>query len=162
MILSRQSADKMLRRMSLEIAERNFGRDAITIIGIRENGIHIARKIDQYLSEVFPGSIDCIELSMNKKTAGEIKLSVDTDLKGRIVLLADDVTNSGRTMLYAMQPLLQQYPAEIQTLTLVARTHNMFPVALDYTGLNVSTREQEHIVVTVEDGVITGAQVACL
>lgn len=159
MILSSSSADRMLRRMALEIAERNFEKTALTIIGIKENGIFIARKINEYLQEIFTGSTEVIELGLNKKMPAEITLSKEADLKGKIVLLADDVANSGRTMLYAMQPLLKMYPAEIQTLALVERTHKLFPVALNYVGISVSTTEDENIVVEVEHGEVTGANI---
>jgi pyrimidine operon attenuation protein / uracil phosphoribosyltransferase len=160
MILSRSSADKMLRRMALEIAEHNFDKREIIIIGIKENGIFVARKIVEYLKEYFEGEIKNIELSVNKKTASDVKLNIETDLKNKILLLADDVANSGRTMLYAMQPLLLMHPAEIQTLALVERTHKLFPVALNYTGLSVSTKPNENIIVGVEEGEITGAWIS--
>ena len=119
MILSQSSADKMLRRMATEIAEHNFGKDEIIIIGIKESGTFIADKIEEYLREIFPGKIITLALGIDKKNPGRIELSEATALKGKIILLADDVANSGRTMLYAMQSFLQHYPAEIQTLALV-------------------------------------------
>ena len=47
MILNASAANKKLRRMALEIAERNEGVNEIIIIGIKENGIFIAKKIEQ-------------------------------------------------------------------------------------------------------------------
>lgn len=157
MILSQSSADKMLRRMATEIAEHNFGREEIIVIGIRESGTFIAGKIEEYLKGIFPGKITTLALGIDKKHPEKAVLSEPADLGGKIILLADDVANSGRTMLYAMQSFLEHYPAEIQTLALVERTHKLFPVALNYRGISVSTTELENITVNVEDGVITGA-----
>jgi len=158
MILDKVSADKKLRRMALEVAERNFDKSSLILIGIRENGIHIARKIGAYLQENFPGNIEVLELRLDKKDPGEIKLSADHDFNGKSVLLIDDVANSGRTMLYALKPLLQYKPSQIETLALVERTHKKFPVSIDYVGMSISTGLQEHIVVDVENGEITGAR----
>jgi len=157
MILNASSAQKKLRRMALEIAERNESIDEIIIIGIKENGIFIARKIEEYLQPVFSGNIKTIALSLNKKNPDEVILSEEVSLNNKLILLVDDVANSGRTMLYALKPLLQQHPSQIQTLALVERTHKLFPVALNYVGLSVSTTEEENIVVTVEDGEVSGA-----
>ena len=158
MILSKFSADKKIRRMALEIAEHNSDKNEIIIIGIAENGVFIAEKTAGYLMEVFNGNVKTISLSINKKSPAEIVLSEKINLQGKMIILADDVANSGRTMLYALRPLLDQYPAQVETLALVERTHKLFPVALNYVGLSVSTSADENIAVIVENGEIMGAE----
>ena len=159
MILNASSANKKLRRMALEIAERNEGVNEIIIIGIKENGIFIAKKIEEYLRLNFSGAVKTIALSLNKKNPDAVLLSEEISLNNKVILLVDDVANSGKTMLYALKPLLQQHPSQIQTLALVERTHKLFPVALNYVGLSVSTTAEENIVVTVLDGEVTGASI---
>jgi pyrimidine operon attenuation protein/uracil phosphoribosyltransferase len=158
MILDKETADKKLRRMALEVAERNHETKEIILIGIKENGIFIAKKIKDYLQDVFSGNIILMDLWLDKKNPGEIKLSSSIDFNNKSVLLIDDVANSGRTMLYALKPLLQQLPQQIQTLALVERTHKKFPIAVDYIGLSVSTTLMENIIVDVENGEILGAR----
>ena len=158
MILDKETADKKLRRMALEVAERNHEAKEIILIGIKENGIFIAKKIKDYLQDVFTGNIILMELWLDKKNPREIKLSSQTDFNNKTVLLIDDVANSGRTMLYALKPLLQQIPQQIQTLALVERTHKKFPIAVDYVGLSVSTTLMENIIVDVENGEVMGAR----
>ncbi len=158
MIMNKETADKKLRRMALEVAERNFDNDFLVLIGIRENGIHIASKIAEYLQPVFTGKIQVVELWLDKKNPGEIKLSEEINFNDKSILLIDDVANSGRTMLYALKPLLQHKPKQIETLALVERTHKKFPIAVDYIGLSISTSLQEHIIVDVENGEIAGAR----
>ncbi|MEO6668488.1 MAG: phosphoribosyltransferase family protein [Ferruginibacter sp.] len=157
MILDKATADKKLRRMSLEVAERNHETSEIILVGIKENGIIIAKKIKEYLQDVFSGNIILMELWLDKKNPGEIKLSSTMDFNDKSILLIDDVANSGRTMLYALKPLLQQLPQQVQTLALVERTHKKFPIAVDYVGLSVSTTLMENIVVEVEAGEVVGA-----
>ncbi len=157
MILDKITADKKLRRMALEVAERNHEANELILIGIKENGIFIANKIQEYLQPVFNGDILLIDLSMDKKKPGEITLSREIDFNDKLILLIDDVANSGRTMLYALKPLLKQLPRQVQTLALVERTHKKFPIAVDYVGLSLSTTLQENIIVEVTDGEIMGA-----
>ena len=96
---------------------------------------------------------------MDKKSPDTVVLSEEISLNNKLILLVDDVANSGRTMLYALKPLLQQHPSQIQTLALVERTHKLFPVALNYVGLSVSTTVEENIVVTVLNGEVTSAYI---
>ncbi len=157
MILNQETADKKLRRLALEVAERNYQKKELILIGIKENGIFIAQKIARYLKDAFQGNIVLIELSLNKKAPTEIVLNPTCSFDEAAVLLVDDVANSGRTMLYALKPLLQYLPQQIETLVLVERTYKKFPIAVDYVGLSVSTTVQENIVVKVENGEVLGA-----
>ena len=143
--------------MALEICERNATEKELLLIGIKENGIAVAEKISSYIKKVFTGSITVHSLSIDKKMPAEVQVLPQTDYTGKVVVLIDDVANSGRTMLYALKPLLNTYPKKIQTLALVERTHKSFPVDIDYTGLSVSTSLDEHIYVEVTGGEIHGA-----
>ena len=156
-ILPAEVADKKLRRMALQVAEQNYNTKQLILIGIKTNGSVIAEKISAYLKDVFKGEVMVLELSMNKKKPGEITLNKKLDFNGKTIILIDDVANSGRTMLYALKPLLEQLPEKIQTLALVERTHKTFPIDVDYTGLSVSTTTDEHIYVEVEKGEVVGA-----
>lgn len=156
-ILSAEVADKKLRRMALQVVEENYTETQLVLIGIKNKGSVIAEKISQYIKEVFTGEIVLLELSMDKKNPLTINLDTDMDFTGKTIVLIDDVANSGRTMLYALKPILQQLPKKIQTLALVERTHKTFPVDVDYVGFSVSTTLDEHILVEVENGKVTGA-----
>ncbi len=156
-ILIAEVADKKLRRMALQVVEQNYTETKLILIGIKNNGTIIAEKISQYIKEVFSGEVLVLELSMDKKNPLTISLDAGLDFNDKTIVLIDDVANSGRTMLYALKPLLEQLPRKIQTLALVERTHKSFPVDVDYVGFSVSTTADEHIRVEVENGEVTGA-----
>jgi pyrimidine operon attenuation protein/uracil phosphoribosyltransferase len=156
-ILNAEVANKKLRRMALQVVEQNYTETQLVLIGIKNNGSVIAEKICEYIKEVFTGNVLVLELSMDKKHPTTIRVNKDMDFTGKTIILIDDVANSGRTMLYALKPLLDQHPKKIQTLALVERTHKSFPVDVDYVGLSVSTTTDEHIEVEVENGEVLGA-----
>lgn len=143
--------------MALEIAERNHHAASLLVVGIRENGLVIANIIAALIREVYPGTVDVYALNIDKKDPGEIVIEPAMEGNGKVILMVDDVANSGRTMLYALQPLLPLRPSAIQTLALVERTHKSFPVDVDYVGISVSTTLDEHITVEVDNGEVTGA-----
>jgi pyrimidine operon attenuation protein / uracil phosphoribosyltransferase len=161
-ILSAAIAEKKLRRMALEVAEQNYNEPELLLIGIKDSGTVIAKKIATYLAAVFAGNIEVVDLYIDKKHPGAITLSASPSFDGKVVILIDDVANSGRTMLYALKPLLEQHPKKIQTLALVERTHKTFPLAMDYIGMSVATTPAEHIYVEVANGEIAGARMETL
>jgi pyrimidine operon attenuation protein/uracil phosphoribosyltransferase len=151
-------AEQKLHRMALELAEKLSGNDApLIIMGIRKNGEVIAAQIAGYLKKYISNPITQLWVEMDKSHPDTIEISEPLDFSGKHVLMVDDVTNSGRTLLYALKPLMNSYPLSIQTLVLVERMHNQFPVKADYVGLSVATTLQEHIQVEVENGEVIGA-----
>jgi len=157
-ILTEEQVAKKMQRMAYEIAERNVGEAKLIIAGIKENGIVIATKLKELLKDVFKGDIEVMDIEVDdKRNPEKITLSKSLNFDDAVVIVVDDVANSGKTMLYALQPFVKDQPKKIQTLALVDRTHKKFPVHTDYIGFAVATTLQEHIFVEVQNNIITGA-----
>ena len=156
-ILSKEVAEKKLRRMAYEILENNIEEKEIILAGIRESGSVVARVIQQMLSEISGIKTELITVTLDKKKPEEVSLSKKIDFNDKVIVVVDDVCNSGKTLLYALKPFINFHPKKIQTLVLVERTHTSFPVRPDYVGLSIATTIQEHIFVEVEGETIIGA-----
>jgi len=159
-ILDSLVAEKKLRRMALEIIEKNMDEKEIVLAGIRENGSVVAENIQKHLAEISSIKTELVFLSMDKKAPKEVIVNKPLDFNGKVIIVIDDVANSGKTLLYALKPFLEFHPRKIQTLVLVGRSHNSFPVRPDYVGLSVTTTMQEHINVEVSGGKLSGAYIA--
>jgi pyrimidine operon attenuation protein/uracil phosphoribosyltransferase len=157
-LLNQATAEEKMQRMALEIAEQLSEDDApLVLIGVRQSGMVIAEKIGAMLRPYINVPIQVLSVTLDKQKPVDIKLSEEVDLNGKNVIVADDVTNSGSTLLYALKPLLAFFPKRIQTLVLVERMHKHFPIKPDYVGLSVATTLQDHIQVVVENGEVKGA-----
>ena len=156
-LLDTATVNMKLQRMAFEIIENNLEEESVILVGIRDNGSVIARNMQAILNEVSSLDIKLVDLSIDKKEPKEILLSENLNYNNRVIILVDDVANSGKTMLYALKPFLEYRPSKIQTLALVERTHKTFPVHLDYTGLSVATTLHEHIYVEVKRDEVVGA-----
>ena len=156
-ILNKQVAAKKLQRIAYEIMENNIDEERIVLAGIPENGVVIAKTIQRALADISPLKTELITISLDKRHPTEVTLSKKFDFNGQVVIIVDDVVNSGKTLLYSVKPFLEFQPKKIQTLVLVERSHNNFPVQSDYVGLSLSTTLQEHIFVEVQDDEVTGA-----
>ena len=156
-ILDQATAERKMRRMALEIFEHNADEKQIILAGIRESGSVVARCLQKMLAEISSIETELVILSLDKKQPAEVELSRPVNFTGKVIIVIDDVANSGKTLLYALKPFLAFHPKKIQALVLVGRSHNSFPVHPDYTGLSVATTLQEHIYVEVEGDKVLGA-----
>jgi pyrimidine operon attenuation protein / uracil phosphoribosyltransferase len=157
-ILDAATASRKLQRMAYEIAEQNLeGNNELILAGIKGNGVVLAKIIAGYLKEIYKGPVRFIEIELDKRHPKDIRLSEALSFDDAVIILVDDVTNSGKTLLYALKPFLAFHPKKIQTLTLIERSHKVYPVKSDYVGVSLATTLQEHIFVEVEGERVTGA-----
>lgn len=160
-ILRQEQIRLKLQRIALEIAEQNTDEQHLVIAGIEPNGSIMASRVAPVLQEYFDGKITCISVTLDKRNPGEITVNgVPPDLNDAVLILMDDVANSGKTLTYALKPFLEYHPRKIQTAVLVARTHRIFPIQPDYIGFRLATTIQEYIDVEVQDGELIGAWMA--
>lgn len=156
-ILNRNAVKRKIKRMALEIAEQNAGEKDLVIAGIIGNGVVVAKSIAAELQKIVDSHVTIATIELNKKAPLEVSITPDITLQDKVIIMADDVANTGRTLFYALKPFLQVYPKKLQTLVLVERSHKLFPIQTDYAGLTIATTLQEHIAVETAGEEISGA-----
>lgn len=156
-ILDEDAVKRKIKRMALQVAEQNAGEQELIIAGIVGNGEMVAKNVAEEIKKLNNIKVDVIKIELNKREPAEVTLHPRVELHDKIIVIADDVANTGRTMFYALKPFLDAAPKKIQTLALVERSHKLFPIQTDYTGLSIATTLQEHIAVETEGERITGA-----
>ena len=97
-ILDKESIRMKLERMALEIIENNLEEESIILVGIQENGSVIARTMVKLLKQYSPLKVQLVNLTLDKKHPGDIKLSEQLDITNKVIVLVDDVANSGKTI----------------------------------------------------------------
>ncbi len=153
------SADKIaqkVKRLAFEIAEDNYDETEIVLAGICKatEGYVFAELLYHELKKILLSNIILthIELNKNDPGNGEVELNLtENQIDNKVIIIVDDVANTGRTLLYAIKPLLSYSPKKIRNAVLVERKHKLFPVSPDYVGLSLSTTFQEHIKVILND-----------
>jgi len=159
-VLDAVQVNYKLHRMALEIAEVLSGDDApLVLAGIRNSGMVIAETIGGFVKNYLKNEVHILSISLDKHTPSEVRLSENIDLNGKNIIVADDVCNSGKTMMYALKPLLDYFPKRIQTLVLVERMHKFFPVKPDYVGYSLATTASDFIRVETFENTVTGAYI---
>lgn len=157
-ILDEAAAAVKMERMAYEIAEQLGSTDeTIILAGVRDNGLVMAHTLARLIEKIAGIRSEIIDISLDKRQPGEVLVSPAIDVNDRVIIVVDDVVNSGKTSLYALKPFLESRPRQIQLLTLIERTHKTFPVKADYVGISLATTLQEHIYVEVSGDRVTGA-----
>lgn len=157
-LLSAEQIRQKLVRMAYEIWEQNSNEKEIIMIGLEQGGAVLANNLTKILHEISPLKINMFPLKVNKKKPLSDKtLKIDANLNKKTVILVDDVTNSGKTLLYALRPIMEYEPSKIKIVVLVDRKHKSYPVTPDIVGHSVSTTLQDHIVVNYEGDNLTAA-----
>lgn len=157
LILDQERIERKLQRMAYEVWEHNSQEEELSFVGIEGAGLTLAKDLAARVQQVSGIRTSVSTLSINKRSplAGDILLDVNLD--GKSVVLVDDVANSGKTLLYALKPLLECETKKILIAVLVDRKHKSFPVSADIVGHTVATTLQEHIDVVCEHDKIAAA-----
>lgn len=156
-ILSADKAMMKLRRMANEVIERNDEEHQLVLAGIKGNGLDIAVILKSILDKISTFNVVLLPIDIDKQNPLNCHIENNADLQDKVVVVVDDVVNSGKTLLYSLLPLLKASPKKIETLTLVERSYKTHPVHVDYVGISLSTTFHDHIIVEVKDGKLEGA-----
>lgn len=155
-ILDDQQIRQKIKRIAIEILEHNFDESEVILAGLNNNGVGFAQLL---LSELLPLAPDGMELTLTRirlNPANPVEYDPyiempEESLRGKSIIIVDDVANTGRTVFYAVQPLLKVLPKRVEVAVLIDRKHKSFPVKADYVGLSLATTLLENIEVNIRD-----------
>lgn len=147
-VLNHKQVGQKITRMAFEIYERNLrASGGMVVAGISGMGTILGHLLATELRKISPLQVEEVEVVLDKQavTATEVQLSSPISLKGKTIILVDDVLNTGKTLVYALKPFLEHEVEKIEIAVLVNRSHGLFPVKPDYTGFELATTFNEHI-----------------
>lgn len=146
-ILDKERIAHKLQRMAYEVWEHNSEERSLLLIGIAGGGVVVAENLAERLRQISNLEVRVATMEINKKKPLDTKATWKEDISAQAVVIVDDVANSGKTLLYALKPLLEYEPKRIRIAVLVDRKHKSFPVAPDIVGHTIATTLKEHIIV---------------
>ena len=153
-ILTRKQILQKISRISYEIYENNYKEKEIFVAGI-PSGYELAKLLVRELRKITPFKVTLLKIEFDNKnfSAGSIKVNCEPkQLKGKVLILVDDVLHTGKTFLHSLRPFLDVGIKKIETVVLVNRSHKMFPISADYTGYELATTLTDHIEVVLGRG----------
>ena len=156
LVLNKQQLQQKIDRLAWQIYEQNYKEKEIIIAGIANRGMLISKKIAKKLTEISAIKVKLATIKVDKDNPFYKDIEVDIsekDYKNKVLILVDDVLNSGKTLMYGAKYFLSVPLKKLSTIVLVDRNHNRFPIKADFVGLSLSTTLKEHISVELEKNV---------
>ncbi len=181
-LLNADSMRRALSRIAHEIVERSGSAEDLAFVGIKRRGWFIAQRLTSWMIQIEGWNIPHYALDVSHfrddrghivrdKNGGEEESSCAPEfrivfeanagipewltacaVKGKRVILVDDVLFTGRTVRAALDALSRySRPAVIQLAVLVDRGHRELPIRPDYVGKNVPTAREERVSVKVTE-----------
>ena len=163
-IMDAAAIERCLKRLAHEIIERNPDLSKVALIGIPLRGIHIAKRLSEFIRqvegvEVFSGVVDVAmhrdDLNRRRVPPRVARTELPRGLEEKTLVLTDDVLFSGRTCRAALESISSfGRPARIQYAVLIDRGHRELPIRADYVGKNLPTAagQRVHVRFQATDG----------
>ena len=147
-ILDSDQIERKFQRMARQLLEAHHSESEIIIMGIEGQGKEVAYRLHSILEKIGKLKIHIRNIKLDKENplSQEIVCNASKEeIQSKVVVIVDDVLNSGKTLIYAVKHILDSGPKGVYTTVLVDRIHRSFPVRADYCGLSLSTHLNEHI-----------------
>jgi pyrimidine operon attenuation protein/uracil phosphoribosyltransferase len=152
LILNSQQIDQKITRMAYQILEDNFDETEVIIAGILPSGGKVAERLKAILDEIAPFKSTLIGIELDKDSS-RLQARFDFDLEicsNKVVILVDDVLNSGKTLAYGFGVFRDVPLKKLRTAVLIDRNHKRFPMTTDFAGMALSTVLKEHVDVILD------------
>lgn len=143
--------------MARQTAGLLTARRDVTLVGIRRRGVPIAEMLRERLERDYGFARPPTLALQIKRYADDLTLihpetqliedpaHATLDLRGKTVVVVDDVIYQGHSMLRAVDYLAQKRPAEIRTVVLVDRDVSRLPVRADIVGARLDVAPDDII-----------------
>jgi pyrimidine operon attenuation protein/uracil phosphoribosyltransferase len=157
LILNQQQIQQKIDRIAYQILEDNFDETELLIAGMLPRGNFLAARLKKVLDEIAPFKSKLLTIDLDRNSTS-LNAKIDFDIaecNNKVVILVDDVLNSGKALAYGFGVFLNAPLKKLRTVVLVDRNHKSFPVNTDYSGIALSTVIKQHVDVVLSE---TGAE----
>src|SRR5262245_24108102 len=128
-ILDKTQIQQKIKRLAIEILENNFEEKSIVLAGINNNGTSFAKLLEKELKKITEITIERVTIRLTPAAPLSSEIEINTpvnSLKGKCIIVVDDVANTGRTIFYACKPILDIIPKKLEVAVLIDRKHKTF------------------------------------
>lgn len=139
-LLSEQEVDEKIQEIGAKITKDYEGKQ-VHLVCILKGGVFFMCELAKRIN--LPVSMDFMSVSSyggDTKSSGVVRIVKDLDesLKGKDVIVVEDIVDSGRTLSYLLDMLWQREPASLKLCTLLDKPERrVTEVKVDYTGFQI-------------------------
>lgn len=147
-LLTADHMQEKITRMAFEILETHVACKSLTLLGVGRRGMCLAKQLAHILQPLGNFSLEIEQLHMlrnNKKQPTGATFCNKVTCRRRNILLIDDVLNTGRTLAHCLTEILKQSPKQVHTAILIARSHKLFPIEVNFVGYQLSAMLDNYV-----------------
>ncbi|MCK5682629.1 bifunctional pyr operon transcriptional regulator/uracil phosphoribosyltransferase PyrR [bacterium] len=143
-LFNKQDIERMITRIAYQLVEDLKSDDAIILIGVKTGGLAPALKLKKELESIMKQEISFgeLDISLYKDDFTEHMFrpvihstQIPCSIKGKIVIVVDDIVYSGRTGFSAVEAIMDiGRPKAIKLVSLIETGVREIPVRPDYRG----------------------------
>jgi hypoxanthine phosphoribosyltransferase len=139
-MLTEEEVDARIKQIGDQISKDYEGK-SVHLICVLKGGSFFMCELAKRIS--VPVSFDFMSVSSyggDTKSSGVVKIVKDLDesIRGKDVIIVEDIVDSGRTLSYLMELLSQRGPASLRLCTLLDKPdRRVVDVHVDYTGFDI-------------------------
>ena len=139
-LFTREEIEAAVKKLASEIRQDYYGKHPI-LIGILKGSFMLMADLIRRLD--FPLEVEFIRLSSygrGKETSGKIKVvqGLRSEVKGRDVLVIEDIVDTGLTIAFLLDYLQKKKPASLKLCALTDKpSRRQVPVTINYLGFTV-------------------------
>jgi pyrimidine operon attenuation protein/uracil phosphoribosyltransferase len=152
---------RALVRIGHEVIESVGDPTALYLVAIPNGGVPLARILVENIAasggfEAPLGILDTTlyrdDLAIRGTRPRLRRTEMPSSVDDHVVVLIEDVVNTGRTIRAAMDALMDfGRPSAVKVVALVDRGHRELPIKIDFVGKNIPTRPGETVVFRAEE-----------
>ena len=160
-LMSASEIDRTLVRLAHEILERNNGLEGVVLVGVRRRGVPLAERLARKMADIekVTPPVERLDITFYRDDFSEITQkpvvqasTAKFSVRGKTVILVDDVLYTGRTTRAALDALLKHgRPQRVELCVLIDRGHRELPIQANYVGRTVQTSDTEVIEVRLRE-----------
>ncbi|MCH5338943.1 MAG: hypoxanthine phosphoribosyltransferase [Acetatifactor sp.] len=139
-LLSEEEVDARIKAIGEQIS-RDYAGKQVHLVCVLKGGSFFLCELAKRIT--VPVSLDFMSVSSygsDTKSSGVVKIVKDLDesLKGKDVIVVEDIVDSGRTLSYLMEMLRDRGPRSLHLCTLLDKPERrVVDVTVDYTGFHI-------------------------
>ena len=155
-ILDYLDVENKIKRISLEVIEDNIDQSKLIFCGVSTNGKIIAKKIIDFINKNSKIELQLVGVEIDSDSNKSLAFDKEFKANNLSLIIVSDVSQSAKTLQLIISNLILENPFKIKTAVMVNRDHSLFPVKINFSGLNLSTSVNDRVDVEVnKDGQFT-------
>ena len=139
-LLSEKEVDDRIQAIGEQISRDYAGKQVHLICVLKGGSFFLCELAKRITVPVYIDFMSVSSYGSETKSSGVVKIIKDLDepIKGKDVLVIEDIVDSGRTLSYLMEMLKDRGPASLKLCTLLDKPdRRVIDVPVDYTGFEI-------------------------